>query len=248
MSQKGQTGQESQISQMGQRNHTGLRRISGHLLFFLFAANVVFAQEQKPPFWNDIQHFKKQDSITPAPKNAILFVGSSSFTNWKDVHDYFPGYTIINRGFGGSSLTDLLRYENDVIFKYNPRQIVIYCGENDIASSDTITGNIVFQRFKQLFADIRAEYPKVPVVYISMKPSPARWHLQQKMNEGNLLIQAFLKKKKNTKFINVGRHMSGPDGKPWDALFVGDKLHMNARGYAIWQKLIQPALIKDQGK
>ena len=213
------------------------------VLFFLLIASVLTAQEHKP-FWEDIQAFKKQDSIQAPPQHAILFVGSSSFTKWTDVQDYFPGYTIINRGFGGSSLPDLVRYENDVIFKYHPKQIVIYCGENDLASSNTITGQIVFERFKRLFNDIRAKYPKVPVIYISMKPSPSRWFMKDKMIEGNELIKKYLKKKKKTVFVGVWDDMLGMDGKPMEDLFIEDKLHMNAKGYAIWQKEIQPYLLK----
>src|SRR4029079_19167114 len=94
-------------------------------LLFLVFVKVLIAQEN-PPFWDDIQAFKKQDSIKPPQKHAILFVGSSSFTKWTDVQTYFPGYTIINRGFGGSTLTDVMRYANDIIFPYDPKEIVIY--------------------------------------------------------------------------------------------------------------------------
>jgi lysophospholipase L1-like esterase len=161
------------------------------------------------------------------------------------VQNYFPGYTIINRGFGGSTLADVLRYEEDVIFKYNPKQIVIYCGENDIASSDTITANTVFNRFTNLFSEIRAVYPNVPVVFISLKPSPSRWHLRDKATATNDMIEKYLKKQKNADFISVWKPMLGSDGKPRQELFLEDNLHMNAKGYAIWQKLIQPALLKD---
>jgi lysophospholipase L1-like esterase len=172
-------------------------------------------------------------------------VGSSSFTRWTDVKDYFPGYTIVNRGFGGSTLADVLRYEEDVIFKYNPKQIVIYCGENDVASSDTITANTVFNRFTNLFSDIRAVYPNVPVVFVSLKPSPSRWQLREKAKATNQMIEQYLGRQKNTQFIDVWKPMLGKDGKPRPELFVEDNLHMNAQGYAIWQKLIQPTLLKD---
>jgi lysophospholipase L1-like esterase len=214
------------------------------VLFIFFCTNLL-AQNSKPAFWNDIQQFRKQDSVQPPPSNAILFVGSSSFTKWTDVQNYFPGYTIINRGFGGSTLADVLRYEEDVIFKYNPKQIVIYCGENDIASSDTITANTVFNRFTNLFSEIRAVYPNVPVVFISLKPSPSRWHLRDKATATNDMIEKYLKKQKNADFISVWKPMLGSDGKPRQELFLEDNLHMNAKGYAIWQKLIQPALLKD---
>ena len=213
------------------------------VLYVLICSNL-FAQNTKPAFWNDIQQFRKLDSVQPPPANAILFVGSSSFTRWTDVQNSFPGYTIINRGFGGSTLTDVLRYEEDVIFRYNPKQILIYCGENDIASSDTVTAKTVFNRFKTLFTEIRAVYPEVPIAYISMKPSPSRWNLREKFMSGNHLIENYLKKQKNAQFINVWKPMLGSNGKPKQELFVEDNLHMNANGYAIWQKLIQPVLVK----
>src|SRR5258705_6560476 len=110
------------------------------------------AQTTDPPFRKEIDAFKKKDSVQMPAKQSILFVGSSSFTKWTDVQDYFPGYPILNRGFGGSSLPDMIRYVDEVIIPYSPKQIVIYCGENDIAGSDTIKPATVLQRFQKLFS------------------------------------------------------------------------------------------------
>ena len=213
------------------------------LLLFLLVTNVLHAQEN-PPFWDDIQAFKHQDSIQSPQQNAILFVGSSSFTKWTDVQNYFPGYTIINRGFGGSSLPDVIRYENDVIFKYKPKQIVMYCGENDLAASDTVTAQMVFDRFKKLFTDIRKKFSNIPIVYISLKPSPSRWELREKMTAANNQIESFLAKKKNTVFLDVYHKMLTPGGTPMKEIYEEDNLHMNAKGYAIWKKEIQPHLLR----
>ncbi|MFV5687277.1 GDSL-type esterase/lipase family protein [Flavobacterium sp. ZT3R25] len=188
--------------------------------------------------------FKKQDSIVFPPGNAILLVGSSSFTKWKDVSSYFPNYTIINRGFGGSTLLDVIRYENDIIFPYKPKQIVIYCGENDIASSDSITGKIVFERFKILYQDIRKEFPKTAIVYISMKPSPSRWKMNERLIDGNERIRKFIKRQDNTLFLSVWEKMLDANKKPIPTIFLKDNLHMNAQGYSIWQKIIEPVLLK----
>jgi len=209
------------------------------LIFFCVACNTNSNQESKPvadqPFWNDIQNFKKQDSVSFPPKNAILLIGSSSFTKWTDVQDYFPGYTIINRGFGGSTLLDEIRYVNDIVFPYQPKQIIIYCGENDLASSDTVTASMVLDRFKQLFQMIR-DKSEAPIAYISMKPSPSRRHLFPKMREGNQLIKDFLATQKNTAFIDVHQKMLDLTGEPLPEIFLDDSLHMNAKGYAIWKK------------
>lgn len=212
------------------------------LSLFLLSINVSYAQQA--PFANEIQAFKDSDKINPPPANAILFVGSSSFRKWVDVQDYFPGYTIINRGFGGSALPDLIYYADSIIFPYNPKQIVIYCGDNDLASSDTITAQIVFNRFKELFTLIRNKMPKVSIVYVSIKPSPARQPLMPKMLEANLAIKNFLAHKSHASFADVYYKMINSDGTPMRGIFTEDDLHMNAKGYTIWQKVIQPYLIK----
>jgi lysophospholipase L1-like esterase len=229
------------MSHKSQMSH--MRKI--RLILFLFLlVNFLHAQETLPPFWGDIKAFKKQDSTSFPPKNAILFIGSSSFTNWKDAQAYFPSYKIINRGFGGSTLLDQIRYVNDIVFPYHPRQIVIYCGENDLASSDTVTSEIVFKRFMTLFNLIRKKLPNVPIVYISLKPSPSRWLLRQKMLVANDAIKKFLKTKPKTAFVDVYRKMLGADGRPMKEIFLDDSLHMNPKGYSIWQKELKPHLLK----
>ncbi|HVY76087.1 MAG TPA: GDSL-type esterase/lipase family protein [Puia sp.] len=208
-------------------------------LVLLFCGSL-FAQ----PFINDIRAFKKQDSLQPPPANAILFVGSSSFRFWHDVSDYFPGYTIINRGFGGSTLPDVIRYANDIIIPYHPKQVVIYCGENDLAESDTVTAAMVFERFKTLFELIREQLPGEPIVFISLKPSPSRMRLFQKMKDANLLIKTYCSIQDHADFVDVFSKMLGEDGSPRKELFRDDMLHMKPAGYVIWQKEILPYLIK----
>jgi len=212
------------------------------LVLLLLATAVVHGQEPAP-FWNEIQGFKKTDSLQKPAKNPILFVGSSSFRLWKDVDKAFPQHTIINRGFGGSSLPHVIQYADAIIFPYKPKQIVIYCGENDMTAAG-VTGDTVFQRFKTLFTLVRSRLKNVPVVFVSMKPSPSRWHLKEKMERGNALIKEFLSTKKNTAFVDVWSPMLMEDGKPREELFLADRLHMNEKGYAIWTEKITPYLVK----
>jgi lysophospholipase L1-like esterase len=214
------------------------------ILLLAVAAFTLNAQEPLPPYWNDIQSFKKQDSLKPPKAGAILFIGSSSFTNWKDVQSYFPNHRILNRGFGGSTLQDVLYYAKDIVVPYKPKQVVIYCGENDLASSDTVTPSFVMKRFELLYYFIRKHYPKIPIVFISLKPSPSRQHLMPKMEAVNKLVKHFLAGKSKSVFVNIYNKMLNPDGTPRKELFLEDMLHMNAKGYAIWQKALAPHLLK----
>jgi len=217
-----------------------IKRI-GYIFLLLLITTVVNAQS----FADEIKVFKAQDSISFPPKKAILFVGSSSFRKWTDVQSYFPGYKIINRGFGGSTLPDVIRYADDIIFPYKPKQIVIYCGENDLATSDTVTAAMVTERFKSLFLLIRKKMPNVPIAFVSLKPSPSREKLWPKMIAANDAIRTFLKGKSKTAYIDVYYKMFNSDGSVKKELFIEDNLHMNSTGYTIWQKSIKPYLLKD---
>lgn len=214
---------------------------------FLFGMLTATAQTTTAiPFQDEIDVFIKKDSIAMPAANSILFVGSSSFNYWKDISNYFPGYPIINRGFGGSSLTDIIHFNQETILKYKPKQIYIYCGENDIAASDTITPQIVFERFKTLYTIIRTHLGnKVPVMYVSIKPSVARWTMEEKFVTANTLIRDFINKQKHTQFLDVHSAMLDTNGMVFKDIFIADKLHMNAKGYAIWQKIIAPTLVKE---
>ncbi len=215
------------------------------LLFTLlfFTTTIIFAQQA--PFYNDVIALKKKDSTAFPAKNSILFTGSSSFTKWTDVQDYFPGVKITNRAFGGSTLLDLIHYADEVILPYQPKQVAIYCGENDLAFGKNVTPQMVLTRFTTLFGIIRNRYPQIPVLFVSLKPSPSRAALMPEMVETNHLIKSFLKKKKHTAFADVYTKMLLPDGSPDPTLFVADNLHMNAKGYAIWQKVLAPYLVKN---
>ena len=211
----------------------------------IFIAFVLFCKTSfAQPFINEIKAFRKTDSITAPPKDAVLLVGSSSFTKWKDVQDYFPAHTMLNRGFGGSSLTDVIYYANDVLLKYKPKQILIYCGENDIAGSSTVTADTVFERFKTLYTIIRSKFKKVPIGFISMKPSPSREKYLETMQKGNALIKTFMEQQKRSSYIDVYNSMLDENGKIRTHIFLSDKLHMNAEGYKIWQGVIAPYLVK----
>ncbi len=220
-----------------------MKKITSLLIVCLFAAASAQSQENIP-FWSEVQALKKKDSLSfPAP-NQVLLIGSSSFTMWQDVQEYFPRHKILNRAFGGSTLLDLIRFRYEVIYPYHPRQIVMYCGENDFASSDTVTVGMVLQRFKTLYRLIRVKHPSVPFLYVSMKPSPSRAHLMPRYAEANRLIKEFLATEAKTSFADVYSQMLKPDGSPIDDIFFTDKLHMNAKGYAIWQKILERYLIK----
>ncbi|MEN9949450.1 MAG: hypothetical protein RLY85_202, partial [Bacteroidota bacterium] len=198
-------------------------------LLVFFVGSMAMADAQ--PFINEIRAFEQADSLTPPEKGGILLIGSSSFTKWKDVGDWFPDKRIINRGFGGSSIPDLIRYFDRIVPPYQPIQVVVYCGENDVAASTQVTADTVLQRWKTLHGMIRRQLPDARITFVSLKPSPIRAAFLPVVKETNKVISEFCQSAGNTDFIDIFPPMLNSDGSFREELFVADRLHMNAEGY-----------------
>ena len=177
------------------------------------------------------------------PKHGIVFLGSSSIRKWVNAETNFKDYQVINRGFGGSTLAQAIEYLDYLVFPYEPRQVVIYTGENDIAT-DKVDAEETFQRCKTLITKIRDRLPNVPVVFLSIKQSPSRVQFTNVVLKANNLIKAYIKELPNATYLDVNAKMLNEQGGLRPELFESDMLHMKPEGYAIWEKELTPYLIK----
>ncbi|MFM8337182.1 MAG: SGNH/GDSL hydrolase family protein [Opitutaceae bacterium] len=194
-----------------------------------------------PEKWKaSIDKFTAADAANPPPKGAILFAGSSSIVKWTTLKTDFPGKVILNRGFGGSELSDLLHYVDRVVIPCAPSRIVIYSGENDLQQGQTAVA--VHATFRSLCERIHVALPKTRIAFISLKPSPSRPKILPAVIEANRLIAAECARDPRRVFIDVYPAMLGADGQPRRELFVADMLHLNADGYAVWRPLVAPFL------
>jgi len=195
-----------------------------------------------PAKWDkEIRGLIASDATNHPPQGGIVFVGSSSIRLWKTLAVDFPDFPVINRGFGGSQLADSFHYADRIITPYHPRQVVIYAGGNDInAGKDP---KLVFGDFVALAERIHEQLPRAKIAYISSAPNGARWAEVEKVKELNRLAAGYCGKH-HLDFINVFPLMLGPDGLPKPDIYVADRLHMNAKGYAIWREAVRPYLTR----
>jgi lysophospholipase L1-like esterase len=205
-----------------------------------FAARAAIADDEKPhAFEAAIQKFEEIDRQTPPPEKPILFVGSSTIRFW-DVRKSFPDLPVMNRGFGGSHVADSVYFAERIVLKYKPKLIVFYAGDNDIASGKS--PEQVLTDFQTLVAKVHAALPKTRLVFISIKPSIARWKRIDAIRQTNRLINDFVQSDPLLTFVDVEKSILGDDGKPRAELFIADGLHLNAKGYEIFASLVGPAL------
>ena len=183
--------------------------------------------------------FAAEDAAHPPPAGPVVFAGSSSFRMWDSLASDFPGVPVLNRGFGGSQVRDLAWHADQVAIRYRPRVLLLYAGENDIDAGRS--PRQVLADTRVLVLALREALPDAHIVWVSIKPSPARQQLLPLMRETNLLLQQRLSSL-GVVFIDVFTDMLTPQGEIRQDLWRADRLHMNELGYQIWARKIKPYL------
>src|SRR5271165_87632 len=167
-------------------------------------------------------------------QRPIIFYGSSSIRRWKTLSEDFIGYPVVNCGFGGSRLSDCLRYVSPLVLRLKPAAVVVYAGDNDLAQG--ALPEQAFASFRDLYSALRGYSEQMPIAYISVKPCPARIRYIDNILRFNQMVQAFLQNQPATKYIDIYTAMLGPDHKPNPALFVQDQIHLSDLGYQILRR------------
>lgn len=190
----------------------------------------------------DIQRIEKTMREKTPPLDGVLFVGSSSIRLWK-LEESFPDISVANHGFGGSQLSDSVKYFERIVSPLRPREIVVYAGDNDIAGGKS--PEQVHADFLEFVGKVREQLPECrKVIYIAVKPSTKRWHLAEQMQEANRLISETCAKHDVTAFVDIWSPMLRSDGTPNPDLLVEDGLHLSVEGYELWTRLVRERLTR----
>ena len=186
-----------------------------------------------------IENFLRWDQKNTYVENGILFLGSSSIRKWP-TSNYFDYLPIINRGFGGSHISDVNYYFKSIASIYKPRTIVLYAGDNDIAGKKT--PEQVLQDYIDFIILVREHLPQTKIIYLPIKPSPSRWSMWNDMRQANRLIKMYTDSDNMQYYADTATPMLDSQGKPLGDLFVGDSLHLSKKGYDLWSEILKPIL------
>ena len=218
-----------------------MNRFIGLIALLLLLPQCSAAEKANTARWEqEIRAFEAADAKHPPPQNGVVFIGSSSIRLWTTLETDFPGVPVINRGFGGSQLPEVTAFVGRIVVPYRPRQVIVYCGGNDINEGRTPAE--VLADSKALASAVHRALPSTRIAFITIGPNPERWPQIEKVREANRLIAAWAATDPRLSVIDVFSAMLGPDGLPKPDIFVEDRLHMNEKGYRIWRAIIGPHL------
>ncbi len=209
------------------------------LLIPLFISPLTAQIHEPDVYADDIRAFQESDQAKPPAPGGILFLGSSSIRGW-DLEKFFPGMDALNRGYGGSYISDSIHYADQILLPYKPRAVVFYAGDNDLAAGKN--PEQVFNDYQEMAAIIGKSLPETDFIFVAIKPSIARFNLIESIRLVNGWVKDYSQGNPRLFFLDIDAPMLGPDGRPNPSLFKEDGLHMNDAGYTIWSDLLRPML------
>ena len=192
-------------------------------------------------FEPEVRALEFLDRTQPHPPKPVLFVGSSSIRLWPNLPTAFPGWNVINRGFGGSQMGDLLHFFDRLVPIHRPSLILVYEGDNDLAAG--LSPNQVALQFEEFLAKCHRQLPETRIVLMAVKPSPLRWSLLAVQQDFNLRLQHLAGEHPGVLFLDMAGPLLGPSGLPRPEFFQADRLHLNDQGYAVWQSVVSSFLV-----
>ncbi len=202
---------------------------------------MAFAQDRKPNpdpkrFAKNIAAFKKIDQQNAWPNAPILFVGSSSIRMWP-TRTAFPQWPVINRGFGGSHISDVIHFADQIVLPYQPNIILLYAGDNDIGGGKPPKQVLDdYNAFTKLVWD---KLPKSHIVFLPIKPSRKRWSMWDGMAKVNRAVKAGGADNPLAHYADTATPMLATGKPPAADLFLKDDLHLSAKGYAMWNEAVR---------
>ena len=206
------------------------------------------AQSEDPLVWEDaIIALESSTGGRVRDGQEVVFVGSSSIRLWDSLAEDMSPLTVIQHGFGGAKLNDLVHYARRLVNAWQPRAVVVFAGTNDISPGATKSPQQLLESYQAFVATVRADQPDVPIFYIGITPSPLRWEVWPVAQATNALIEQWSDENPNLYFIDTSAALMGRDGEPDPDNYRLDGLHLTEQGYRVWRDIIRERLLDEIG-
>ncbi len=218
----------------------------GLAILLSFTSFLSIAQSHPPEeilkWEKDIAVFDSLNLVEQSDAGTLVLTGSSSIRMWDSIHVDLAPYQVMQRGYGGSKLTDFNYYAHRIIKPEQFKAIVVFIA-NDIAGGEgDRSPREMFQLFKALVKQIRTRNSGTPICWIETTPTPSRWHVNDQARKANELIKAYCERNDDLYFIATFDHYITPENLPDSTYFREDMLHMNREGYKQWAEIIKASL------
>lgn len=205
------------------------------------------ARSDDPLVWEDaISELESDTAGRYAPGQAVVFIGSSSIRLWRNLEEDMSPIPVIQHGFGGAKLNDVVHYADRLVSAYQPLAVVVFAGTNDIDPAASKSPETLLASYQDFVSRVRSKQPQLPIFYIGITPSPRRWSVWPIAQTTNQLIAQWSVADPNLHVIDTSAALMDSTGEPDPDNYLFDGLHLSKRGYAIWRDIIRERLLAEE--
>ena len=201
---------------------------------------------EDPEVWERaIRAFEKQDRKHPPPKGAVVFAGSSSIRFWKTLAEDMAPLPVVQRGFGGAKVNDVIHYFDRLITPHDPSMVVLYIGTNDMldfGGNRPKSAEQMRALYEVLFARLHERLPNATIAVLATFPSPLNQKRAPLIEAVNESIREISERTPWLELLDGNAALQLPGGEPDRALFLFDRIHLNREGYRRWAQILRPKL------
>ena len=190
----------------------------------------------------DIREIDSLNAVEYSDDNTLLVTGSSSVRLWDSIQTDLAPYQVMQRGYGGSKLSDYKLYAERIIKPHPFKAIVVFVANDIRGGEDDRSPREMFQLYQTLVENIRNRNPDTPVFWIETTPTPSRWNVNPKARKANKLIRDWSGESEDLHFISTFDAYMTPGLLPDSTYFREDMLHLNRKGYTQWAEIILSSL------
>ncbi|GAB5451481.1 MAG: SGNH/GDSL hydrolase family protein [Halioglobus sp.] len=213
---------------------------------YQFYQEISKSTSEDPTVWEEnIQALEERAADHFVPGEAVVFVGSSSIRLWSSLAEDMAPIPVIQNGFGGAKLNDVVYYAERLVNNFNPRAVVVFAGTNDLHPGSTKPPEVLLRSYQAFVSTVRGAQPELPIYFIAITPSPLRWEIWELAQETNQLITQWSKSQSGLYVIDTGPALLNASGEPGPDNYLFDGLHLSDQGYSIWTSIIKPPLMRE---
>jgi lysophospholipase L1-like esterase len=170
-------------------------------------------------------------------KKHLIFIGDS-LTEWYDWQERFPAYRVMNLGISGETVEELLDRRDHIRSRVeSPDIIFLMTGINNILSERYD----IMGPYAEFVRNLTTWYKGATIVVQSLLPVDMPWIRNDTIRTINRHL-AELAREQGAEYLDVYSSFVDENGSPIPGLLSDDGVHLAAKGYEAWAKVVESYL------
>lgn len=193
----------------------------------------------------DMKPFARaNDSLKADPTCDVLLLGSSSIRMWSNCQRDLAPLKVINRGYGGSYVRDMIYNYSTLIGPLRPRNVVIYIGNDISGSKESVLVGESYKRFCFFIEQLSRDLPQAHIYLMSVHICKSRIALKDETLRFNDLLKEYASLNSHVTYVDVASALTDDQKVPINKCFLPDNLHLTPEGYEQWTSVLRGHLLK----